>query len=414
MRQRRHLMVLLPFLLAAQLLAGCQKEVVAPEEWLRVGSFEIGRWKVRFQSGENNARPDDYYWKSIVRFQGKPIDFCTPVGWGGGSLCSDKSRRGRFDHAYVVSDTPPAVLLQYGGSSGNNDGELWLFTEKDQQIERRRIAINYSNRLQERNDGRFGRDDAWDLRTQPFVVVDDDVWLETSPFRHLELSHPVGAAYLRLASRSPDGQRIARIGYSDLLGRENRLLVLVLSTLSNPLVPEVYVLEGPAARKQDSRDEIATRFGDYFEWNTESNALRALKPAQLNSRLVNSVIALNSLEGVPADMRFHNRTRFVPNADATHLPAFCEAIFAGIPDASQSIDLSPAERSIDMQGWGTILLRATDRGIEITDPASNHSAHWDQSMNHVARVLQKALYRGELSLTDPNEHTIRPACLQGK
>lgn len=409
MRQRNDLKILLTLLLAAQ-LAACQKEVVVPEEWLRVGSFEIGRWKIHFQSGENNARPDDYYWNSIVRFQGKPIDFCTPAGWGGESLCSEKSRRGRFAHAYVVSDAPPAILLQYGGSSGNSDGELWLFTEKDQQIERRRIAINYSNRLQERNDGRFGRDDDWDLRKQAFVVVDDDVWLETSPFRHLELSHPVGTNYLRLASRSPDGQRIARIGYSDLLGTENRLLILVLSTLSNPLVPEVYVLEGPAAGKADARDEIAGRFADYFEWNTENNGLRASKPAQLNSRLVNAVIASDSLKDVPPDKRFHNQTRFVPSADTTHLPAFCEAIFAGVPDASRSIDLSPAERSIEMQGWGTIHLRATERGIEISEPSSNHSAHGDASMNYVAWVLQKALYRGEISLTNPKNRAIRPAC----
>lgn len=412
MRQRSDLKILLPFLLAAQ-LAACQKEVVVPEEWLRVGSFEIGRWKIRFQSGENNARPDDYYWNSIVRFQGKPIDFCTPAGWGGESLCSEKSRRGRFDHAYVVSDAPPAILLQYGGSSGNSDGELWLFTEKDQQIERRRIAINYSNRLQERNDGRFGRDDEWDLRKLAFVVVDDDVWLETSPFRHLELSHPVGTDYLRLASRSPDGQRIARIGYSDLLSMENRLLILVLSTLSNPLVPEVYVLEGPAAGKPDARDEIAARFADYFEWNTENNGLRASKPAQLNSRLVNAVIASDSLKDVPPDKRFHNQTRFVPNADATHLSAFCEAIFAGVPDASRSIELSPAERSIEMQGWGTIHLRATERGIEISEPSLNYSAHGDASMNYVAWVLQKALYRGEISLPNPKARAIRPACQRG-
>ena len=409
MRKKRYLKMLLPFFLAAQLMS-CQKKPVEPEEWLRVGSFEIGRWKIHFQSGENNARPDDYYWNSIVRFKGKPIDFCTPAGWGGESLCSEKDRRGRFDHVHVVSDTPPAVLLQYGGSSGNSDGELWLFTEKDQQIEHRRIDIDYSNRLDERNAYRFGRDDEWDLRKHPFVIINENIWIETRPLRHLEFSSLFLADDLKLASRSPDGQRIARIGYVELFGLENRSLVLVLSTLSNPLVPEVYLLEGPEAGKGYSRDDIAANFPEYFAWHNENKGLLALKPKQLNNRLVDAVIASGSLKDVPPDKRFRHEIRFIPKADATHFPALCEAIFAGIPEASRSIDLSPNERSIEIREWGTIHLRVTDRGIEIVDPSTNHSPHGNSLMNYVASTLQKALFRGEISLTNPKARAVRQAC----
>ena len=71
------------------------------------------------------------------------MDFCTPRGWNGCSLCDVRKYRGRFSlrTAKVVSESPPAVLVPFGGTSGNSDGEMWLFVDADGSLKKTRIAM---------------------------------------------------------------------------------------------------------------------------------------------------------------------------------------------------------------------------------------------------------------------------------
>lgn len=365
--------------------------------------LELGRWKIRYQSGENNSSPDDYYWNSIVRFGGKQIDFCTPQGWGGAGRCDDKDRRGQFDHAYVVSDSPPALLLAYGG-------ELWLFVERNKKIERQRVAVRHSSGVRDQYDEAIKRD-AWDLRQHATIILDDDNWLETAPLRHQELSKPF-SCFMRMASRSPDGRQVARICNSDLFEDGKNQLLIVVTDLSDPHKPKVSVLEASKTDGSEFWDQPAEKFDQFFAWGTRSGeSIHALQPKKMRIRSIDAVLEHSTLKTTSLEDHDSDKTYSIPGATAVQLPALCETVFAAVQQGHRVTNLSSNKKSLELGDWGTISLKATDRGVQIEDPDSNHSAVADQTTFYINKILLKAFVRGELSLADsPNALKIRREC----
>ena len=337
------------------LIVTSQGGPIVIEERISVGGFELERWK------SHSIRIEDYFWNINVRFHGKQLDFCTPAGWGGGYLCDEKKDRGRFNYAYIVSDTPPALLLAYGD-------EYWLFFEQDGQLARRRFATEISKGQVYQLNGEPVPRDQWDLRTYGALIFEQKFWLATTPLMHTELSSPLHAREMRFVSQSTDGRQIARL--TDIPTADGKpAWLLVISKLDSPLVPDVYALDGEITEQMDFTRRLSREFDTFISWDGASqDHIAARIPAILNIREIDSVIFNEHVTDEPTIRRMSIVSYFIPHFTASALPSLCEILLSSRSASGKVMNPSKSEKLIDFGPFDTVHLVAGQNGIKIEKP----------------------------------------------
>ncbi|QTQ37730.1 Uncharacterized protein ToN1_36180 [Aromatoleum petrolei] len=363
-----------------------------PEEWLKVGSFEMGRWKVHYARGDSFQFRGDYYWHTILRFKGSKVDFCTPKGWGGSALCSDREWVGEFSLStpHVVSDNPPALLVPYGGTSGNGDAETWLFVERNGQLEKTRLSVR-NDGLWDLANNRLDRGGAWDLRNYPVIAINNSNWFDTASLRQIELAEPQGIAYLSFASRSPDGRWVARAGYTDSLSTGLQALLLVVTDLDSPSDSATYAVEGMNDDQMTARDELVARFQQYFTWSPEqAGQLVATNRRKARLRPLDAVLTRTSTRTTAPQHESPDTVHFIPKATASQIPLVCSAILNVTGAEGRMRYTLHDEATLEIADWGDLVLKASDIGIEIRTGKENWRIAHD-----VAAQLQRSILRGQ-------------------
>lgn len=357
-----------------------------PDESVSVGRFRIDRWKHHYLRGDAFVDRGDFYWESKLRYNDKTIDFCTPRGWGGSALCSDRRYLGWFSLSTpsIVSDSPPAVLVPYGGTSGNNDGELWLFTDTGQGFEKRRVALDSEHGVTDLEGNRVDYSPDWDSRKHEFLLLNNDTWLHTPSLRVLEFSRPAEAYFQEFVSFSPDRKKIARVGYVD--NRPDKSVpLLIINEVDQPSRALVYRMDDFSPDEHPGLSElvrmVATRAVWYrgaggFQIRSKGHGLRLTR---VDALLQNNVLSRTApqRDRAEVDYFFQGKESELAVTQQKILEAFGKSQMGELA----SIDAA----RIDLGDWGSYRLVFSDRQIYLKESDGN----WDT--RHVASVIQRKM-----------------------
>lgn len=357
-----------------------------PEESISVGGFRIDRWRHHYLRGDAFVDRGDFYWESKLRYNDRTIDFCTPRGWGGSALCDDQRYLGWFSlrTPSIVSDSPPAVLVPYGGTSGNNDGELWLFTDTGQGFEKRRVALDSEHGVTDPAGNRVDYSADWDSRPHEFLLLNNDTWLHTPTLRVLEFSRPAEAHFLEFVSFSPDRKKIARVGYVDN-GPDRWIPLLTINELDQPSRALVYRMDDFSPDEHAGLSELARMVASRAVWYRMDGDFqirskgRGLRLTRVDALLQNNVLS-----------------RTAPQRDLAEVDYFFQGQESDLAVAQRKIlesfgkspagELGSSETAkIDLGDWGSYRLVFSDQKINLTESDGN----WDT--RHVASVIQRAV-----------------------
>lgn len=386
------------------LLASCESEhspppLPEPEETLSVGPFEIGRWKHFYARGDNFQDRGDFYWESVLKYRNEVVDFCTPQGWGGSSLCSTKEYRGAFrlSTPSVISENPPAVLVPYGGG----DGELWLFTDREGRLEKKRIALLSSFGVTDLRGERIDYSKDWDSRSHHMIMLNNDTWFMTDSLRVLEFSKPVGTLYLQYLSTSPDGRFIARIGYiGNERNRDASKLVLVVNDMNDPGIVMTYSVSG---LKGDRMSALSDDFGRAFSWTTPSSE-GMFKAEREGVKLVPFATILERalLSQTPDTRETPDMDYFFDRFSEDSLVDVSTAILKlfGEKEDCECIIYTENSATLVLGDWGRYVLKEDGEAIHLSKISEQGS------VTHLAHVLKESILNNEFQL--PNEASSQP------
>lgn len=364
------------------------RDSAIPEESLAVGQFRIDRWKHFYSHGDAFVNRGDFYWDSKLVYAGKVIDFCTPRGWSGSSLCDQRKYRGHFSlrTPSVVSESPPAVLVPFGGTSGNSDGEMWLFVDADGSLKKTRIATDSNHGVTDLDGEHLDFSDAWDLRKHEYLVLNNETWLHTSTLRVIELASPVGTLHLSFVSFSPDGRLAARIGFIST-SVDERFPALIVNDMENPSTAKVYLMNrAPAYNGARSPKELSVQAKGDTSWIKGDTGFslgakkRDLKLVPANILLQVPVLSQTNLSDDIPDREYFFIGKSAPDLAVAHQEI---REYFRLPPSRGDVVGDTAK--LNLADWGSFTLHFSNQKIYLTDQKDN----W--GTRHVAAYIQSKI-----------------------